>query len=400
MTGQKAKLLVCMIDFPFPARKNGITIRYFPILKHALNKFDIHLITIANNEVSQLVIDEANKICTKVSVHVRKPKNVHPLIKFSKRLKAFIPGTTPFHYVCYDEREIVDFIAKETRGTHYDLALSVMLETFFLVKNNVKADRHVFDVIDSPYSTKLRVLEKNIFSKYDCWMIKQWERCALKQADSACYISPLDRKIGAGPLASQSNIGIIPNGLFLDDHENESISFGCPTIGFIGHMQYLPNIRAAQRLYRIFKTKQSDLGNVKLVIIGRDPAPEILKLAEDPQVIVTGTVENIWPYINGIDIFVFPMEIGSGQQNKLLEAMGASKPVIASSLANSGIGATNNKELLEVETDHEFGNAIVNLLKNPTFAAQLARNAKFFIDTHFTWQAIYKDLDDTLFKVN
>lgn len=400
MEAAKKKLLVCMPDFPFPARKNGISIRYFPILEHAAKSFDIHLLTVVEGNVSDEFITEAKKLCSQVSIYVRKPKKVSLLTKLVSRLRALIPGNTPFSYFQYDKPEIAHFIAEQTHNNHYDVALSVLVNYQGLIKSLVKASRYTMDVIDSPYSTRLRTQGTSLLSRYDGWMIKQWERRALASVDYACYISPLDRAIGAGTHVNEKHIGIIPNGLFINDHSDEKINFNCNTIGYLGHMGYPPNICAALRLYKIFSTNKHQLHNTKLVIIGRDPAEEIKQLKSDPDVIVTGTVDNIWPYINGVDTFVFPMEIGSGQQNKLLEAMGAGRPVISSTLGNSGIGARHNEEIIEANNDSDIANAIITLSSDKDLAQRISLSAKQFINTRYSWPAIYKQLDSTLLKIS
>lgn len=399
MQTTKKQLLVCIPDFPFPARKNGISIRYFPILEHAAKRFDIHLISIVEGKVSETLIEEAKKICTKVSIYVRKPKKVSLPVKIIRRIVSLIPGNTPFPYVQYDEDDIRTFILEQTHNQHYDVALVVLVNYQRMIKSIVKASRYTMDIIDSPYSTRLRTQGHSLLSQYDGWMIKQWERKALSSVDHACYISPLDKQIGAGINIDCQHVSVIPNGLFINDHSAEKIHFNCKTIGYLGHMGYPPNIRAALRLYNIFNTHKDKLSDTKLVIIGRDPAKEIQQLSSDPNVIVTGTVENIWPYINGVDTFVFPMEIGSGQQNKLLEAMGAGRPVISSTLGNSGIGATDNQEIIEANTDEDIVDAIIKLSSDTTLATYLSASAKSFIHSRYSWAAIYQQLDSTLFKI-
>ncbi|MEN0037256.1 MAG: glycosyltransferase [Cellvibrio sp.] len=392
----KPTLFLCIPDHPFPARKNGISIRYQPIIEYASTLFDVHMLVVSDHEISTSDIAEAQKLCKKVSLYIRKPAHTNIGKKIFNRIKSFVPGNTPFPFLCYDEDYISNFIKQETRNIKYDVALCVLATYQHLVQKNVKANRFTLDLIDSPYATACRKQSGSIITSIDNWLIKIWERKALKSADYACYVSPLDLKIGAGKNIDHNKVGVIPNGLYVNDFLNETLDYGCQTIGYLGHMGYAPNIRAALRLYRIFKEIQPQANNSKLVIIGRDPAQAIKDLALDPAVIVTGTVDNIWPYVKGITVFAFPMEIGSGQQNKLLEAMGAGIPVVSSSLGNSGIGAKHAHELLEANNDNDIGNAILSLLKSEKEANRLAVNAKQFINQNYAWPAIYKSLKNTL----
>jgi glycosyltransferase involved in cell wall biosynthesis len=401
---RKKTLMLCMPDVPFPARKNGISIRYYPIIEHLRRHFDIHLVVISNGkgdtEIDQAGITEANTFCKEVSIYRRTPKQVSITYKIFTRLKTFIPGSTPYPEFRYDHEEISNFIKEETANKTYDVALCVLIPYLPFVKKWVSAKRYSLDVIDSPYSTYARQAGKSLIAKYDAWMVKRWERKLLTLVENACYISVLDRKLGAGDNIDKNKIVVIPNGLFLQDHTDQKINYPFNTIGYLGHMGYPPNIRAAQRLYAIFASRKNELPNTKLVIIGRDPAPEIQKLADDSDVIITGTVENIWPYVNAVDIFVFPMEIGSGQQNKLLEAMGAGKLVITSALGNSGIGAHSPHELIEANTNKEIGDSLVDFNKNHARIQEIGQRAKTFIVRTYSWDSILQEVDRHLLGIN
>jgi glycosyltransferase involved in cell wall biosynthesis len=401
---RKKTLLLCMPDIPFPARKNGISIRYYPIIEHMQQSFDIHLVVITNGkgdtEIDQAGLTEAQGFCSLISIYRRLPKKLSPIYKLYTRLKTCIPGGVPYPEFRYDYDEISNFIKHETDGRNYDVALCVLIPYLPLVKKWVSAKKYSLDVIDSPHSTYVRKAGKSLIGNYDAWMVMRWERKLLKLAESTCYISALDRKLGAGDSADTTKIAVIPNGLFLHDHTDEKVDYPCDTVGYLGHMGYPPNIKAALRLYNIFIARKQDLPNTKLVIIGRDPAPEILALADDPDVVVTGTVNNIWPYVNAVDIFVFPMEIGSGQQNKLLEAMGAGKLVITSALGNSGIGAQSPQELIVANTDPDIGNALVEFSGDHQRIQEIGQRAKAFIIKTYSWNSIFGEFDRHLLDIN
>lgn len=399
----KKKLLLCMPDLPFPARKNGISIRYYPIIMRAKEFFDIHLLVIANDgaisDADKESLDEAKEFCSEVSLYCRRPKKVSLARKIFTRIKSLVPGATPFPEVRYDEKDIASFIAKSTDARTYDVALCVLIPYQPLIKKLVSAEFYSLDVIDSPYSTSIRKTGYSLLKKYDALLTKIWERRVLDLVDRASYISPLDKVLGAGNKADSGNITVIPNGIFLQDYTEEKINYGCKTIGYLGHMNYQPNIKAALRLYNIFRARKNELPDTKLIIIGRSPAPEISALGQDKDVIVTGTVDNIWPYVNAIDIFCFPMEIGSGQQNKLLEAMGAGKLVISTALGNSGIGATHQKEIIEANTEIEIGNALVSCLHNRALIMEMGNSAKLFVDSNYVWDSIFNKIDQHLLNI-
>ena len=58
-----------------------------------------------------------------------------------------------------------------------------------------------------------------------------------------------------------------------------------------------------------------------------------------PGVTVTGGVPAVAPYLNRAEVAVVPLRIGRGVQNKLLEAMAAGLPAVATTVARTGVAA-------------------------------------------------------------
>jgi glycosyltransferase involved in cell wall biosynthesis len=153
-------------------------------------------------------------------------------------------------------------------------------------------------------------------------------------------------------------------------------------------MSYPPNVSAALRLaHRVFPRIQSRLTDATLLIIGRDPAPEIRQLA-GPAISVTGTVDDIWPQITRANVFVFPMIEGTGLQNKILEAMYAGVPVVTTPIAAAGMRAGSGEQLLIAESDDEIAEQALKLLGDAPFSAALAARARSFVLREFSWSAI------------
>jgi glycosyltransferase involved in cell wall biosynthesis len=384
----KPSLLVFIGDLPFPARKNGISIRYFPILEKASKEYDIDLICVCDYPIEEIDIVEAKKYCKRVAIFTRKHKKASFIKKITSRAKSLLPLALPYNLLHHDERDIELFLIDQVKDRVFDNALCVLLKFHHLFNKHVKATKKSLDLIDSPYATDSRKNSGgNLLNNIDLFQLKQWEKRQIKKSHVSSYISPLDRDI-CWKNTPTSFISIIPNGLYLSDRTDEKISKTRFTIGYLGHMGYPPNIKAALRLKDIFLTYKDKFPDSQLMIIGRDPAPEILAIQSD-DVVVTGTVDNIWPYINSTDVFCFPMEIGSGQQNKLLEAMAAGVPVVSSPLGNSGVGAVDNESIILGDTDQQLAEAISILYQSDTHSKFIGDNGKLFVSKQYDWDNIY-----------
>ena len=81
-----------------------------------------------------------------------------------------------------------------------------------------------------------------------------------------------------------------------------------------------------------------------------------------------------------------PMRAGSGQQIKILEAMGCGAPVVATSQATGGLAAISGRHLLIADDAQTFADAVSQLLTDNAFAGDLARNARLLVEQEYTWK--------------
>jgi len=195
------------------------------------------------------------------------------------------------------------------------------------------------------------------------------------------------------------NVEVIPNGIYVGDYSSDKKTLEGFVIGFLGSMDYHPNIQAAMKLSEVVERLREKNTDIQLLIIGRNPTQEIINLKTKPGVIVTGSVESIWPYVNATDVFVFPMSYGSGQQNKLLDVMYAGRPVISSSLGNSGIGARAGHDLELADNDDEIIEKVMSLYTDDVKTSLLARRGKEFIEKQYEWDSIFKKMEYHYFGI-
>jgi glycosyltransferase involved in cell wall biosynthesis len=121
------------------------------------------------------------------------------------------------------------------------------------------------------------------------------------------------------------------------------------------------------------------------IIAGATPTALVEKLCAKSEIQLLGWVDDIREaYCRG-KIFVAPMMIGTGMQNKLLEAMALGIPCVTTSLAGNPIGAVNRESICIANTPEEFISLIDELLTNEDFYTKIARNGQEFVRKNFSW---------------
>jgi len=183
-----------------------------------------------------------------------------------------------------------------------------------------------------------------------------------------------------------SRTGWFPNGVdaeFFHPLGNEPEE---QTIGFVGRMDYYPNQRAmfdfCEQVLPLLQKKKPDLA---LLIIGADPSPAVRELGKLKGVTVTGSVDDIRPYVQRCQLTVAPLSIARGTQNKILESMAQGVPVVCSKEAAGGVDAIADEHLLVADNPAQYCEHILKLLDNPGWRTTLADQGRQRVLTHHDW---------------
>ena len=185
-----------------------------------------------------------------------------------------------------------------------------------------------------------------------------------------------------------------PNGVDSEFFKPTCDPYEPETISFVGRMDYYPN----QECMFEFCAKTLPLlrerrPNIKLLIVGADPAPAVRKLGELPGVTVTGSVPDVRPYLHKSALMVAPLNIARGTQNKILEAMAAGVPTVVSRTAAGGVDAVAGEHLLVADTPEQYAQAIWRILDNDSERQRLANAGRERMLSHHAWASSMHRLD-------
>lgn len=188
----------------------------------------------------------------------------------------------------------------------------------------------------------------------------------------------------------------VPNGVDIDYFTPNADSFHDPTIVFSGHMGYYPNEDAVLYLHKdILPSVRSQIPNIKTIIVGKEPSPNILKLAiEDRSINVTGFVEDVRPYLRPDAVYVVPLRYGSGTRLKVLEAMAMEMAVVSTSIGCEGIDVEHNANIIIEDSPNAYAAAIIRLLKYAEQRKRLAKAGRQLVLQKYDWNIVAKPLDE------
>ncbi len=221
----------------------------------------------------------------------------------------------------------------------------------------------------------------------------RYEAKVFDEFDVKTIISKPDRDLIPHP--KKDEILIIPNGV---DHE-----FFKPQqqekrydIVFTGNMSYAPNVNAVDYLANeILPLVWKQVPEAKMYIAGATPDPKVRKAASD-RIIISGWLDDIRDAYAQSRVFIAPMRIGTGLQNKLLEAMSMGLPAITTPLANASLGAKPDEEILIGSNAEELARHIITLLTNTDKASQIAQAGFDFTNRVYDWGKTTEKLEASM----
>ena len=171
---------------------------------------------------------------------------------------------------------------------------------------------------------------------------------------------------------------------------------------FMGTMSYYPNIDAMRYFFdEMYALLQQQVPNVRVLIVGQNPVPEIRALGERyPNVTVTGRVPDVRPYLAQAHVLMVPLRLGGGTRLKIVEAMAAGVPVVSTRVGAQGLlDVAQEGAIALADTAHEFVEAIVHLLQSPDHVADMVQKARRLAEERYSWRKLGADFADFCFEV-
>lgn len=328
-----------------------------------------------------------------------KPKSYTPM----KVVKGIL-GPVPVTVLNFSSPEMYDGLRKLVSGGRFD---SVQIEAIHfypylnLLRNDPSRPALVSDWHNIESEVMWRYSEfasgpRKIVARRTAALLEKVEKKLLEQTEACAVASDRERE-KALQLFGPHEIDVLPNGIDFEHYSDAALSAAIeknpveiegPYVLFVGSMDYHANVDGVTWFMReVWPGLREKRPELKLAIVGRDPVPAIQAL-RSPEVIVTGTVPDVRPYYRNAAALLAPLRIGSGTRLKILEAMAAGTPVIATALGAEGIEVQHETDVLLADTPAEFITATGRLLDNPAMAKALAAKARILAAERYDWKSL------------
>ena len=384
----RTKLLVLVSRFPYPLDKGDKLRAYYQIVELS-RFFDITLVALTESPVSIEDEKEVSTYCE--SVHIFK------LNWWSKVANLFLCLFTkkPFQTGYFYNKKAKNDIKHIIKDKNIKHAYCQLIRTSEYIKkeHNIKKTIDYMDALSAGIRRRVTMqpFYRKLIFRSEAKRLIGYERHIFDFFENKTIISEQDKNLIHHP--ERENIACIPNGIdasFFEEMERtEEYDFV-----FVGNMNYPPNVDAA---HYIAEKILPSFPEATLLISGLSPRKSLVQLAKsNSKITVSGWVDDIrTSYAKG-KIFLAPMFIGTGMQNKILEAMAMKIPCVTTPLANNAIRARNGIEIMVGKNDTEIISCIKKLQKDQKLSNEMGNAGSTFVKRDYSWGKTVAELKEII----
>ena len=390
------KIVYLVSRVPYPLEK-GDKLRAYHQLIELSKSNEIHLICLNDSENNEESVKHLKSFCTSVTVYKL------PKIKIYWRLLMAVFSRKPYQVHYFYDRSVASKITKQINSLEPNHIFCQLIRTSEYVKN-LHQYKKTLDYMDAFSKGMKRRAENEVFFKkpfvkVEANRLTTYENLIFDYFDHKIIISEQDRDLIYHK--DRKNIHVVPNGVneeLLNDNSSVEKKYD---VLFHGNLSYTPNVDCVKYIINeVMPLLVKFRPTIKVAVSGATPSNKVKELCQKyPQnLVLLGYVDNIITTYKSARIFFAPLQIGTGLQNKILEAMALKIPCVTSELCNNALKATNEIHIITGKKPISYVNAIVKLLDDVTFAQSIASEGYKFIGNNFSWQKSTAQLNEIIHK--
>lgn len=390
------RILYLCHRLPYPPDK-GERIRAFHQIQGLARRHHVHLLTLADGDLDSLPdLAPLESLCERVEVF--------PLNRTAAYARAALGALRPrpLSLSFFESKELSDRLRELVRRERFDVAMVFCsaMASYARLFPDVPAVLDMVDVDSAKWAQYARfaplalrpvyALEARRLRRYEVSLADRFQRILLATGnETRLYKSH----------APHAKAATVLSGVDVDYFQPMDLpKSAAPTLVFTGQMDYFANVDGIVHFAReVFPRLRQRYPDVELLVVGRSPVAAVRDLGDLPGVTVTGAVGDVRPFLSRAWVFVTPLRIAQGVQNKVLEAMASNVPVVCSERVLAGVadgGFRSGRDLLAAGTDAEMEHAVASLIADAEARERLAEHARQRLLATYRWGSILDRLED------
>lgn len=380
---------------PFPPNK-GDKIRSYHHLRHLASRHEVHVLAFYDRAEDAMAGDGLSTFCHRVHVI---PLNTRTAL--ARGALTLVRGRS-LSEGYFGHRAMRAAVADACARQRFDVAWAYSSPMAAYIEHLAVATRVVdyVDVDSEKWLQFSRTTRPPLSWAYglEAQRLRRFEAEIATWADHALFVSRGEADLLREITPDANNCVVVPNGVDTAFFQAPAQRANGATLLFTGALDYRPNADAVLSFaHEVLPLIQRERPDATFVAVGHHPSPTLLQAAAELRgVRIAGSVPDIRPYFRDAAVYVAPLTMGRGLQNKILEAMAMRIPVVASPLATAGLAAQAGTHLLVADNPSAFAAATLDLLRDPLRADRLVSSATALLAERYAWERNLTVLDSCL----
>jgi glycosyltransferase involved in cell wall biosynthesis len=223
--------------------------------------------------------------------------------------------------------------------------------------------------------------------------MRRYEARACRQARLTVAVSEADRALLAAS-APGADIRAIPTGVDAAYFHPNGTAEKPARLVFTGSMDWYPNEDAIIHFMEaILPRLRRRIPGLTIAVVGRNPSERLKALGAAKGVQITGTVDDVRPYVAEAAVYVVPLRIGGGTRLKIFEALAMGKAVVSTSVGAEGLPMTPGQHFLQADSPEDFAKAVLALLEDVPRRRAIGEAGRRLVEARYSWAQVGREFE-------
>lgn len=378
----KLRLAILASRFPYPIEK-GDKLRLYHQIRHLAQDFDLYLFALTEHEITAEHRAEISRFCRKIFIYRESGW------KRKLRVVRHFTGKLPAQLRYFYSPEIQLKMQEDLFSINADVLYCQLYRMAPYLKG-IKAPK-ILDIMDSfgtiaeLYGSHARWFYERWFWQKEYRLIRKYESEMVTDFQHFTVISERDAR--QLDLPEEAPISIVRNGIDVNYFQQFDPGTAPPEFDmtFVGNMEYDPNIEVVRfirnQIIPVFEQHEQP---VRILVGGKGAKKLEKSVGRHSALHFHDWYEDIRAAYYSARIFIAPLFLGSGMQNKVLEAIASNRPVICSSHVIDAMPMLRELVYIADRPEEFLGHYLA--LKRDSYPQDKQKDALAVLKNELTWQ--------------
>ena len=387
------KIAFVTVRVPYPENSGG-RIRTFQLLRHISQAHQVTLVTAlegpAETHAARVLQERIPRLAIR-AVDVP-PRDALP--RRAWRALSSVLDPLPYTWAAYRHRRFTANLRQVLAEEPYDVLHCDHVQVAHAVLAVPRTSPRLLNAhnVDSLLIRRLAEIEERPWRRslirWQAGKILRAERRMYPAFDACLAMSDADRSHIEQRMPGLP-VWTVPNGVDVEHFSPVATPVDPRLLVFSGAMDWLPNVDSVRWFAReVLPLIRRRIPQVRLLVVGREPARALIDELSGLPIEFTGTVEDVRPYLARAGLFVVPLRVGSGTRLKILEAWAMAKPVLSTAIGAEGLPARDGENIRLADTPDALASRAIMLLQSPLEAERLGAAGRRVVEEAFSWKRV------------